>query len=193
MIVLGNTYISDDVKEKLFVCNLEKCKGACCVEGDIGAPLSEEETKTLDEIYEDVAPFLSDAGRRVIEKEGTWTTDEDGEWVTPTISKRECVYAIYDEKGILKCGIEQAFLAGKTHFHKPISCHLYPIRITKYEQFEALNYHQWHICSPACTLGEQLGVPVYKFLKNPLIRKYGADWYNELTLLIENTSGNKVS
>ena len=185
MLVLGNTYISDDIREKFFVCNLEKCKGACCVEGDVGAPLDEAETTILDEIYEEVAPFLSAAGREVITAQGTFTQDEEGDFVTPTIGKRECAYAIYDEKNILKCGIEQAWLAGKTTFRKPVSCHLYPIRITKYEAFDALNYHQWHICSPACQLGESLGVPVYKFLKDALTRKYGQDWYANLEKLIE--------
>lgn len=185
MIKIGEILISDDVIEKEFVCNLEKCKGACCVEGDFGAPLDEDELAILEEIYPIVKPYLTKEGIRVIEKEGTHTTDDDGDLCTPVIDGRECAYAIYDKKGILKCGIEQAYLDGKIKWKKPISCHLYPIRITTKKNFEALNYHKWHICSPACSLGKELQVPVYKFLKDPLIRKYGEQWYNELVEIIE--------
>ena len=186
MIKVGEVLVSEDIKDKEFVCNLEKCKGACCVEGDFGAPLDESELAILEEIYPIVKPYLSKAGIAVIEKQGTHTTDDDGELVTPVIDGRECVYAIYDKKGILKCGIEQAYNDGKVRWKKPISCHLYPIRVTSKKSFEALNYHKWHICSPACSLGKELQVPVYKFLKDPLIRKYGVEWYNELVSLIES-------
>ncbi len=186
MIEIGKTILSDDVKEQFFVCNLEKCKGACCVEGDLGAPLEEDELPILEEIYSKVKPYLSEAGVEAIREQGTYILDEDGEYSTPTIGGKECAYAVYDEKGILKCGIEQAFLEGETDFKKPISCHLYPIRATKYEEFEALNYDRWDICSPACDLGNRLNVPVYKFLKDPLIRKYGEEWYQGLTEIIEN-------
>ncbi len=184
MIIVKNAYLSDDIAEKQFVCDLEKCKGACCVEGDAGAPLAEEECTLLDEIYEQVAPYLSEEGRKAIATQGTYVLDDDGDFCTPTIGNRECAYAIYDEKGILKCGIEQAYLAGKTSFIKPISCHLYPIRITKYDQWDAVNYHRWQICDPACQLGEALKVPVYKFLKTALIRKYGEEWYQELAVAV---------
>ena len=186
MIEIGKTILSDDVKEQFFVCNLEKCKGACCVEGDLGAPLEEDELPILEEIYSKVKPYLSEAGVEAIREQGTYILDEDGEYSTPTIGGKECAYAVYDEKGILKCGIEQAFMQGETDFKKPISCHLYPIRATKYEEFEALNYDRWDICSPACDLGNRLNVPVYKFLKDPLIRKYGEEWYQGLTEIIEN-------
>jgi hypothetical protein len=185
MMKVGEILVSDDVREKEFVCNLEKCKGACCVEGDFGAPLDEDELAILEEIYPKVKPYLSKEGIAVIEKTGTHTVDEDGDLVTPVIDGRECVYAIYDKKGVLKCGIEQAYYDGKVSWKKPISCHLYPIRITKKKEFEALNYHKWHICSPACALGKELQVPVYKFLKDPLIRKYGEAWYEELLKAIE--------
>ncbi|HYF67924.1 MAG TPA: DUF3109 family protein [Ohtaekwangia sp.] len=180
MIKVGEVLVSDDVRDKEFVCNLEKCKGACCVEGDYGAPLEENELPILEEIYPIVKPYLSPEGIKAIEKQGKHTVDDDGELCTPVIDGRECAYAMYDTKGILKCGIEQAYLDGKITWKKPISCHLYPIRITSKKNFEALNYHKWHICSPACALGKELQVPVYKFLKTPLIRKYGEQWYSEL-------------
>ena len=157
MIVLQHTVISDDIKDKFFVCNLEKCKGACCVEGDLGAPLEEEELKYLEDNYEAIKPYLTGAGKKAIEEQGLY----------------------------MKCGIEQAYLDGKISWRKPISCHLYPIRITKYDAIEALNYDKWSICANACTFGAELGVRVYQFLKEPLIRKYGAEWYQELTEMIE--------
>lgn len=180
MILIENTVISDDIVEKYFVCDLLKCKGACCVEGDLGAPLNEDELPIMEEIYEKVKPYLSEIGIKTIEKEGVYVKDWEGDFSTPVIEGRECAYAIYDDRNILKCGIEQAYLAGKITWQKPISCHLYPIRITKYEQYEALNYDRWHICSDACTHGADLGVEIYKFLKGPLIRKYGEAWYQEL-------------
>lgn len=186
MILVGNTVLSDDIKEKFFVCDLEACKGACCVEGDAGAPLEEEETKILEEIYPVVKDYITPEGQKVIEEKGVWVIDSDGDKGTPTIGdNKECAYALYDEKGILKCGIEQAYLDGKVSWKKPISCHMYPIRITKYDQFDALNYDRWHICDPACQLGNSLQVPIYKFLKDALIRKYGEAWYEELVQEIE--------
>ncbi len=185
MMKVGEVLISDDIRDKEFVCNLEKCKGACCVEGDFGAPLEESELKILEDIYPVVKPYLTAKAVKTIEKQGTHTIDDEGELCTPVVEGRECVYSTYDKKGILKCAIEQAYNDGKVNWKKPISCHLYPIRITKKKNFEALNYHKWHICSPACSLGRELQVPVYKFLKDPLIRKYGAEWYAELEKVIE--------
>jgi hypothetical protein len=187
MIQVGEVLVSDDIAEKEFVCNLEKCKGACCVEGDFGAPLEDDELQILREIYPMVKPYLSAEGIKSIEQQGTHVLDDDGDFSTPTIGGRECAYAIYDEKGILKCGIEQAYYDGKIGWKKPISCHLYPIRITKKKKFEAVNYHKWNICSAACALGKELQVPLYKFLKEPLIRKYGPAWYAELVAAIEKT------
>ncbi|SDX65591.1 DUF3109 family protein [Hymenobacter psychrophilus] len=185
MIQIQHTLISDDVRDNFFVCNLEACKGACCVEGDLGAPLEPEELDILNQEYENIKPFLTDAGRAAIEQQGRYIKDWEGDFSTTTINDRECAYALYDERGILKCGIEQAYLAGATSFKKPISCHLYPIRITKYDGFEALNYDRWTICSPACSFGASLGVRIYQFLKEPLIRKYGEGWYGELVAEIE--------
>jgi hypothetical protein len=194
MILVGKAVISDDVKENFFVCDLEKCKGACCVEGDAGAPLEDGETDVLDEVYPQIKAYLTPEGIATIEKEGTWVYDRDGDKVTPTIGDNgACAYAITDQQGILKCGIEQAYLDKKVDFKKPISCHLYPIRITKYDDFEALNYDRWDICDAACVLGSKLGVPVYRFLKEPLIRKYGEEWYAELVREIEEGTKHEVS
>ncbi len=180
MIEVQNVLISDDIKEEFFVCNIEKCKGACCVEGDLGAPLEEDELEILDDIYEQVKPYLTKEGIDVIESEGKYILDFEGEYSTPTINNKECAYAVYDAQNILKCGIEQAQLDGKIDYKKPISCHLYPIRMKKYDQFTALNYDRWDICSDACSFGKELNVPVFQFLKEPLIRKFGEGWYKEL-------------
>lgn len=187
MIVLQNTVISDDIRDKFFVCNLEKCKGACCVEGDLGAPLEGDELAILEQNYDKIKPYLSGAGKQAIEEQGLYVIDFEGDYSTPTIENRECAFAIYDDNMTLKCGIEQAYLDGKINWKKPISCHLYPIRISKYDGFEALNYDRWGICNAACSFGEDLGVRVYQFLKEPLIRKYGENWYTELTQLMEET------
>lgn len=180
MIVIRNTIVSEDLLEEEFVCDLSKCRGACCVEGDAGAPLENSEVETLESIYEDVKPFLRGEGARAVEKQGKAVIDpNDGEWVTPLVNGAECAYVIF-ENGVTKCGIEKAWENGKTDFRKPISCHLYPIRITPYPSYDAVNYHKWSICAPACDLGKELKVPVYKFTKDSLIRKYGPDWYAEL-------------
>ena len=167
------------------MCNLEKCKGACCVEGELGAPLEEEELVILEEISAKIEPYLTPEGKREIEKQGAWIEDYEGDYSTPTINDRECVYAFYDDENVLKCGIEQAYLDGKIDYKKPISCHLYPIRLKEYNDFIAVNYSEWSICSPACTYGKELGVPVYKFLREPLIRRFGEHWYQELIKEIE--------
>jgi hypothetical protein len=193
MIVLQHTVISDDLKDKFFVCNLDKCKGACCVEGDLGAPLEAEELQILADNYEAIKPYLSEAGQKAIAEQGLYIKDWEDDFSTTTIGDRECAYAIYDENLVLKCGIEQAYLDGKIDWQKPISCHLYPIRITKYDGFEALNYDKWQICNPACSFGADLGVRVYQFLKEPLIRKYGSAWYQDLEDLVEAAENiNKV-
>lgn len=186
MILIEDTCISDDVADKFFVCDIEKCKGACCVEGDLGAPLEEVELPILDEIFEKIKPYLSPEGVKAIEEQGKYIKDWEGDYSTTTIDEKECAYAVYDKKGILQCGIEQAYNDGVIDFKKPISCHLYPIRITKYESYHAINYDRWSICSDACALGDKLGVEVYKFLKEPLIRAYGEAWYEQLVKEIED-------
>ncbi len=183
MLLIQDVLISDDVIEKQFVCNLSACKGACCWEGDYGAPLSRPELEVLSRIYEDVAPFLLPEGRQAIEEQGPYAYYEDNDsYGTPLINNGPCAYMVYDELGIAKCGIEQAFLAGKTDFKKPVSCHLYPIRALgdRKEGFEALNYDHWDICSAACELGKKLQIPVYQFVKDAIVRKYGQEFYDEL-------------
>ncbi len=192
MIVNGNTIISDDLKESYFVCDLSKCKGACCVEGDLGAPLTNQELSKLEAAFEDIKPYLSEEGRTAIEEQGLYVFDEDREFSTPTVNGKECAYAIFDKNGVAKCTIEQAYKDGKTDFRKPISCHLYPVRISKYDQYDALNYDRWHICSPACELGKELKVPLYRFVKDALVRKYGQEWYDNLVLQIEGEVEEKI-
>jgi hypothetical protein len=189
MIKIGDTLISDDILGTSFVCDLEKCKGACCVEGDLGAPLEEEELDKLESNFNGIAPFLKEDGRREIEKQGFYVYDFEGDYSTPTINGRECAYAIYDEENILRCGIEIAYENGKSDFNKPISCHLYPVRISTNTTNIAVNYDNWHICNPACLLGEALKIPVYKFLKNALVRKFGIEWYDQLVKYAEE--GNR--
>ena len=186
MIVIDKTVISDDIADNYFLCDLNKCKGGCCVEGDLGAPLELDELPILEEIYEKVKPYLSAESIKAIEEQGKYIFDEDREYSTPTINGNECAYGYYDKNGILKCGIEKAFEDGKTDFKKPISCHMYPIRVSKYDSYHALNYDRWEICLPACELGRKSKLPLYKFLREPLIRKFGEKWYQKLCNTIEN-------
>ena len=180
MIIVDDVLVSDDLIEKSFVCDLKKCKGACCEEGDYGAPLDLEEIEFYQNHLEKIKPFMAAAGLEVLERDGFWEDDLDGEPVTTTVDGRDCVFVKRDEDGTLKCAIENAYHAGALELNKPISCHLYPIRITKTKMGDALNYDRWDICSDACSLGEALKIPVYQFLKEPLIRKYGSDWYEAL-------------
>lgn len=180
MFNLENTIVSEEILDNEFVCNLDACKGACCIDGDAGAPLEESETEILVDIYARVKPYLREEGVKVIESEGAFVKGDDGEWETPLINKEECAYVIYSEKGIAKCGIEEAYNQGAIQWKKPLSCHLYPVRIKEYKSFTAVNYHKWQICDPACTLGMELSVPIYVFVKDALIRKFGSAWYTEL-------------
>lgn len=180
MFQLGKTIVSEDIIENDFVCNLSACKGACCIDGDAGAPLEEDETKILEDIYPKVKPFLRKEGIASIEEQGTFITTEDGEFETPLIDGADCAYVIFDKKGTALCAIEEAYNQGEVNWKKPVSCHLYPIRVKDYSEFSAVNYNRWHICDDACTLGKELQVPIYKFVKEALIRKFGEDWYMEL-------------
>ena len=180
MIIIENTIISENIVDKKFVCDISKCKGECCVAGDAGAPLDESELLILEDLYPFYKEYLTPEGIKAIEKHGFFVIDENKEFLTPMVKKEKyCAYMYYDGD-IAKCAIEKAFLDGKINFKKPISCHLYPIRITSLKDVEALNYHNWDICQSACSLGEKLNIPVYKFLEEPLKRKYGEDWYKEL-------------
>ena len=179
MIQVEDKIISVDIFEKYFVCDLNACKGACCVEGDAGAPLLKEEEKILDEIYEEVKPYMRKEGIFEIENQGVAIYDIDGDLTTPLVNNNECAFVTF-ENGITKCTIEKAYLDGKTDFKKPISCHLFPIRIKEYRDFDAVNYEEIKICKPACACGSKLEIPIYAFLKEPLVRKYGEEWYKEL-------------
>jgi hypothetical protein len=180
MIPIGKTVVSEQVLEEKFVCDLQKCKGACCVEGTSGAPLEKDETKILEQNFIKIKPYLTKRGIKAIEKQGTWITDSDGDKVTPLVNEnKECAYTVFENETAF-CGIEKAWKDGAVDFRKPVSCHLYPVRITEYKTYDAVNYHEWEICAPACALGKHLKVPVYKFLKEALIRKYGESWFAEL-------------
>lgn len=184
MIAIDNVLVSDNVVEAQFVCDLMKCKGGCCEDGDAGAPLEKEELQLLNDVYETVKPYLTKEGIRWIEKHGRYLYDRDFGWVTPTIEGKMCVYGFRDKYGIIKCGIEQAYRDGKISWKKPISCHLYPLISNKARvkgEFDKLNYEpREKLCNPACVQGKKLKVPVYEFLKEPLIRAFGEDFYNAL-------------
>ncbi|MEN0003800.1 MAG: DUF3109 family protein [Bacteroidota bacterium] len=189
MLIVQDKLISLDVVEEQFMCNLTACKGACCWEGDYGAPLEDEELHTLQRIYEQVKPFISPAGIQAVEEQGTAVfTKEADVFSTPLINNGPCAYMTYDRTGTAQCGIEQAYNAGKIDFRKPISCHLYPIRVKadKQTDFEALNYDRWDICSAACEKGKQEQMPVFRFAKAAIIRKYGEDFYEELEAAAEH-------
>ena len=192
MMQIENTLVSDDLLEKEFVCNIQKCKGACCVEGEAGAPLEESELALLEKHFDAFAPYLNEKGLAEIEKQGLFVKGLDGEWETPIIDGKECVYTIFDAKGNAACGIEKAYREGKIDWKKPISCHLYPIRVQQYSEFAAVNYHHWQICDSGCTLGEELQLPVYQFVKEALIRKFGEAWYATLEQVAQER-GNLTS
>lgn len=180
MIQIDDTLVSLDVLESKFICDLSHCKGICCVEGDSGAPLLEEEVaeleKALPVIWDDLSPEAQD----IIDKQGVSYVDVEGDLVTSIVNNKDCVFTCYDADGTCKCAVEKAYRAGKLSFYKPVSCHLYPIRVTEYDTFSAVNYHRWEICKAAEVLGKKVGMPVYKYLKEPLIRRFGTDWYDSL-------------
>ena len=183
MIAIDNVLISDEIVEEQFVCDLNKCKGGCCVDGDAGAPLNKDELQKINEVYEAVLPYLPEESKRELERQGKYVYDKEFGWVTPTIESKVCVYGIIDKNGIVKCGIEQAYNDGKVQWKKPISCHLYPIRIqqSRDKQTDYVNYEpREDLCGAACTLGKKLKVPVYVFLKDALVRKYGSEFYETL-------------
>ena len=185
MFQIGKTIVSEDIIEKDFICNLNACKGACCVDGDAGAPLEAKEAVILENIYPIIKPYLRKESIQAIETQGTHIVTEDGELETPLIDGADCAYVIFDEKNTALCAIEEAYNQGDIDWKKPVSCHLYPVRIQEYTSFSAVNYHRWEICDDACSLGAELQVPIYKFVKEALVRKFGEDWYQELTVIAD--------
>jgi hypothetical protein len=188
MIIIDNTIISDHLLEVRFCCDLAACKGACCVEGDAGAPLEEDEISEIEDYIDDIKPYMTPEGKDVIEQNGVFDYDSDGELVTPLVNDNECAF-VYFEKEIAFCAIEKAWNEKKIKFQKPISCHLYPVRLGKLNDMTAVNYHQWDVCKPAVIKGDRLGLPVYKFLKDPLTRKFGEEWYQKLEDIAREKSG----
>ena len=181
MIQIEDIVVSSDILTEKFICNLEACQGECCIEGDAGAPVEKNEVAELGKVLPVVWDELSPEAQAVIKKQGVVYTDQDGDLVTSIVDNKNCVFTCYDEKGCCYCAIEKAYREGKCNFYKPISCHLYPIRIEYYGPYTAVNYHRWDVCKAAVILGKMKGVPVYQFLKEPLIRKFGADWYQMLS------------
>lgn len=188
MLQIDDTVISLDLIEECFLCDLQSCKGECCIEGDAGAPLEDEEVEILNKILPVIWDDLTDVSKAVIKKQGVSYIDEDNEPVTSIVNGQECVFTYTDNEGICKCAIEKAYREGKIDFYKPISCHLYPIRLQKYKNFTAVNYHKWHICECARLLGEKNKLPVFRFLKEALIRKFGNDWYMQLEIASKEIS-----
>jgi hypothetical protein len=194
MIAIGNVLVSDQLVSEQFVCDLNKCKGACCVDGDAGAPLNRKELKEIDEVYDAVLPYLNDESKAEINRQGRYVYDKEFGWVTPTIRNKICVYGMVDNNGIVKCAIEQAFLDGKVTWKKPISCHLFPVIVKESAngQTEYANYEpREDNCKAACTFGKKLKVPVYRFLKEPLIRKFGNEFYEALEATATHLGKNK--
>ena len=190
MIQIENTLISDDVIKKKFSCNLKVCKGICCVEGNSGAPLEDDEKELLDSEYHKIEPYLREEGRKAIAKNGKYYTDSEHDIVTMLIDGEECAFTLFDKESIASCAIEKAYFKGKTTFRKPLSCWLYPIRTKKISNLYAVNYDIWDICKSAELFGEEKNILVYKFLKEPLIKKFGKEWYEQLKYFAEKS--NKI-
>jgi hypothetical protein len=183
MVIVDNTFISEDLFKQHFVCDISCCKGICCVEGDAGAPLEEEEIAILEDCLDKIKPYMTKEGIEIVQQGGIFDYDIEGVLVTPLVNDRECVF-VYYENDIAQCAIEKAYLEGKTDFQKPISCHLYPVRLTKQNCYEKLNYHQWGVCRSARMNGKRLQISVFDFLQTPLARKYGDEWINKVKKII---------
>jgi len=191
MIRIDKILVSEEIFEKRFLCDLSACKGACCVEGDSGAPVEAEEIGIMEQALEDIKPYMRKEGIDRVDEVGVFTVDTDGEYVTPLVDGKECAFVNFDQHGIAKCAIEMAYRDGKIDFPKPVSCHLYPIRLTKLKDFTAVNYHYWPVCDPARSCGAKLDVKVFRFLKEPIIRKFGADFFQQLESADEFLSREK--
>lgn len=180
MIQIDDKIVSADLLRECFACDIARCKGICCVEGNAGAPLEADEPKILERQYETYKPYMTPAGIESVERQGFAVLDEEGDLTTPLVGNAECAYAC-TEDGITLCAIEKAWLAGETPFRKPVSCHLYPIRLIRFSNGTiGLNYHRWAVCKPACINGRRLGIPVYKALRDPIIRRFGEAFYKAL-------------
>lgn len=180
MLQVGQMIVSEEILAKEFVCDLKSCKGACCVQGEAGAPLEEQEAKILEEIYPKIQGFLNQEGSQAIEEQGVFVKNNDKDLETPLVQGKHCAYTVFDKHGNASCGIEKVYSKGEISFRKPMSCYLYPIRVKSFSVFKALNYEHWDICNSACELGSNLKIPLYKFLKQPLIDYFGESWYQEL-------------
>lgn len=185
MLQIENTIISDDVIEKKFACNIKECKGICCVEGDSGAPLEIDELELLETEYSKIKEFLRPEGRKAIKDKGLYYVDDELDYVTTLVDNKECAYTVFDEEGIAACGIEKAFFAGKISFRKPLSCWLYPVRTKDLSDLKAVNYDVWDICKSAVIFGEKHNIFAYDFLKEPLLKKFGEEWYKQLKYFAE--------
>ncbi|MBW7868070.1 MAG: DUF3109 family protein [Brumimicrobium sp.] len=180
LIQIGDKIVTDELFTRKFMCDLNKCKGACCVEGEDGAPVTTDEIKIIEELLPKIKPYMITEGIEKVEKDGVAHADKDGDMVTNLVSNGACAFVFYDERGIAKCAIEKAYRNGDINWKKPISCELFPIRAKKFPEFTALNYEEIDICKPGCVLGEKMNIPLYQFLKNAIIRAYGEEFYQEL-------------
>lgn len=185
MLQIQNTLVSLDLIERYFCCDLDACLGQCCIEGDAGAPVTEEECAAIERALPAVEGELLPGAREAIAEQGVSYIDEEGDRVTTIVDGRNCAFTCYDKGGKCICALEKAFREGRTDFKKPVSCHLYPVRLTEYPTFVAVNYHRWKICKPAEVLGRKLGLRAYQFLREPLVARFGADWYDELAATAE--------
>lgn len=183
MLQIKDTLVSLDIVERFFVCDLKSCLGECCLDGDAGAPISTQEFETIKQILPNLWPYLSPAAQKVIQQEGIAYIDQENDLVTQLVGGRDCVFTCYNQGGLCQCAIEKAFRDGKTNFLKPISCHLYPLRLKQIGGVTVVNLHRWKICKAAETLGRSLKIRVYQFLREPIIRRFGQDWYDELELV----------
>jgi hypothetical protein len=181
MIAIKNTLVSEELLTECFCCDLQQCLGSCCIEGDAGAPLEKEELQILERAIDKIMPFMSKEGLESLAISGVYTYDFFKNIVTPLVDEKECVFTVFKNR-IAYCAIEAAYNAGEIEFQKPVSCHLYPVRINKFNDYEAVNIHKWSVCSDAWKEGKEKGIPVYKFLRKPLIRKYGEEWYKQLEI-----------
>ena len=180
MIIIDNVIVTDEFLNARFCCQLARCKGECCVAGDAGAPLEPEEVGVIEENIEEIKPYMRPEGIEAVEQNDVYDYDDEGNMVTQLVNNEECAFVYFHENGTALCAIEKAYNEGKIDFWKPISCHLYPIRLVEKDGFIYINYHEWSVCVPAKRHGEKEGIALYKFLRQPLIRRFGEDWYNRL-------------